>query len=260
MSLCLNPNCSSANPDGNKFCEKCRSKLFLQERYQAIKLIGQGGFGRTFKAVDYSKPSKPYCVIKQFFPSAQGTDTIEKASELFEKEAIQLEKLGKHPQIPELFAYLNHDDDRQYLVQEYIEGQNLEQELRSQGVFNEAKIKALLTDILPVLDFIHSQGVVHRDIKPENIIRRNSDKKAVLVDFGASKVVTPLNRSVTGTVIGSAEYVAPEQANGKANNPSDLYSLGVTCIYLLTQVSPFDLFDTSDHEWIWRQFLVNNNV
>jgi len=104
MSLCLNPNCSSANPDG-------------------------------------------------------------KASELFEKEAIQLEKLGKHPQIPELFAYLNHDDDRQYLVQEYIEGQNLEQELKSQGVFNEAKIKALLTDILPVLDFIHSQGVVHRDIK-----------------------------------------------------------------------------------------------
>ena len=260
MSLCLNPNCSSANPDGNKFCEKCRSKLFLQERYQAIKLIGQGGFGRTFKAIDYSKPSRPYCVIKQFFPSAQGTDTIEKASELFEKEAIQLEKLGKHPQIPELFAYLNHDDNRQYLVQEYIEGQNLEQELKSQGVFNEAKIKALLTDILPVLDFIHSQGVVHRDIKPENIIRRNSDKKAVLVDFGASRVVTHLNRSVTGTVIGSAEYVAPEQANGKANNPSDLYSLGVTCIYLLTQVSPFDLFDTSDHEWVWRQFLVNNNV
>ena len=260
MSLCLNPNCSSANPDGNKFCEKCRSKLFLQERYQAIKLIGQGGFGRTFKAIDYSKPSRPYCVIKQFFPSAQGTDTIEKASELFEKEAIQLEKLGKHPQIPELFAYLNHDDDRQYLVQEYIEGQNLEQELRSQGVFNEAKIKALLTDILPVLDFIHSQGVVHRDIKPENIIRRNSDKKAVLVDFGASKVVTHLNRSVTGTVIGSAEYIAPEQANGKPINLSDLYSLGVTCIYLLTEVSPFDLFDTSDHEWIWRQFLVNNNV
>ncbi|NCR13810.1 MAG: protein kinase [Microcystis aeruginosa G13-12] len=173
---------------------------------------------------------------------------------------MQLEKLGKHPQIPELFAYLNHDDNRQYLVQEYIEGQNLEQELKSQGVFNEAKIKALLTDILPVLDFVHSQGVVHRDIKPENIIRRNSDKKAVLVDFGASKVVTPLNRSVTGTVIGSAEYVAPEPANGKANNPSDLYSLGVTCIYLLTQVSPFDLFDTSDHEWVWRQFLVNNNV
>ena len=97
---------------------------------------------------------------------------------------------------------------------------------------------------MPVLDFIHSQGVVHRDIKPENIIRRNSDKKAVLVDFGASKVVTHLNRSVTGTVIGSAEYIAPEQANGKPINLSDLYSLGVTCIYLLTQVSPFDLFDT----------------
>jgi len=260
MSLCLNPDCLASNPDGNKFCQKCRSKLFLQERYQAIRLIGQGGFGRTFKAVDNSKPSKPYCVIKQFFPSAQGTDTIQKAAELFELEAIQLEKLGRHPQIPELFAHLTHDDNRQYLVQEYIEGQNLEQELKEKGVFNEAKIRALLTDILPVLDFIHSKGVIHRDIKPENIIRRASDNKAVLVDFGASKVVTPLNRSVTGTLIGSPEYVAPEQTNGKAINASDLYSLGVTCIYLLTQVSPFDLFDTSEHEWVWRQFLVNNPV
>ena len=168
--------------------------------------------------------------------------------------------MGKHPQIPELFAYLTHDDNRQYLVQEYIEGQNLEQELKSQGVFNEAKIKALLTDILPIVDFIHSQGVIHRDIKPENIIRRNSDKKAVLVDFGASRVVTPLNRSVTGTIIGSSEYIAPEQGLGKASNPSDLYSLGVTCIYLVTQVSPLDLFDISDHEWVWRQFLVDNKV
>lgn len=259
MSLCLNPDCLAANPDGSKFCQKCHSQLCLQDRYQAIKLIGQGGFGKTFKAVDNGKPSKPYCVIKQFFPSAQGTDTIQKAAELFKQEAVRLDQLGKHPQIPELFAYLTHDDNRQYLVQEYIEGQNLEQELREKGAFNEAKIKTLLTDILPVLAFIHSKGVIHRDIKPENIIRRASDNKAILVDFGAAKVVTPLNRSVTGTVIGSAEYVAPEQTNGKAINASDLYSLGVTCIYLLTQTSPFDLFDTSDHAWVWRQY-VNNPV
>jgi serine/threonine protein kinase len=102
--------------------------------------------------------------------------------------------------------------------------------------------------------------VIHRDIKPENIIRREVDNSLVLVDFGAAKVITPQNRSVTGTVIGSAEYIAPEQGNGKAVNASDLYSLGVTCIYLLTGISPFNLFDTGEHEWVWRQYLVNNPI
>lgn len=260
MSLCLNPDCSQKNAPTDKFCQKCRSKLILRERYRAIKLIGQGGFGKTFQAVDEDKPSKPYCVIKQFFPSAQGTATLQKAAELFKEEAIRLDSLGRHPQIPELYAYFTGEDRRQYLVQEYIEGQNLERELKEEGTFNEAKIRQLLAEILPILQFIHGKQVIHRDIKPENIIRRKADNKMVLVDFGAAKFVTPLNRSVTGTVIGSAEYVAPEQSNGKAVNASDLYSLGVTCIYLLTGISPFDLFDVGEHEWVWRQWLVNNPV
>ena len=171
-----------------------------------------------------------------------------------------MDELGKHPQIPELLAYFIHEDQRQYLVQEYIAGQNLEQELKSQGNFNQDKIRALLLDLLPVLDFIHQRQVIHRDIKPENIIRRAQDNKLVLVDFGAAKAVTPVNRSVTGTMIGSAEYVAPEQMNGKAVNASDLYSLGVTCLYLLSGISPFDLFDVGEHEWIWRDYLVNNSI
>ncbi|MFM7792879.1 MAG: protein kinase domain-containing protein, partial [Microcystis panniformis] len=93
-----------------------------------------------------------------------------------------------------------------------------------------------------------------------NIIRRRSDNKLILVDFGASKFMTIANLSLTGTVIGSAGYIAPEQSNGKAINSSDLYSLGVTCIYLLTGVSPFELFDVSEHEWVWRQHLINNPV
>jgi len=113
---------------------------------------------------------------------------------------------------------------------------------------------------LPILEFVHSKQVIHRDIKPENIIRRKSDNKLFLVDFGASKLVTPYNRSVTGTVIGSAEYVAPEQINGKAIYASDLYSLGVTCIYLLTGISPIDLFSTSEYQWVWRQYLGKNAV
>lgn len=260
MSLCLNPDCLHKNALKDNFCQKCRFQLLLRERYRAIKLIGQGGFGKTFQAIDEDKPSKPYCVIKQFFPSAQGTNTIQKAADLFREEAISLDNLGKHPQIPELYAYFTASDGRQYLVQEYIEGQNLEQELQTEGVFNEAKIKQVLVEILSVLDFIHAKRVIHRDIKPANIIRRQADNKLILVDFGAAKYVTIANGSITGTAIGSAGYVAPEQANGKAVNASDLYSLGVTCIYLLTGLSPFDLFDANEHEWVWRQHLINNPV
>ncbi|MDJ0556940.1 MAG: GUN4 domain-containing protein [Microcoleaceae cyanobacterium MO_207.B10] len=259
MSQCLNPDCLNQNPPKTKFCQKCGSKLLLAERYRAVKIIGQGGFGRTFKAVDEFKPSQPYCVIKQFFPQAQGTQNVEKAAELFAQEAVRLESLGKHSQIPELLAFFTQDN-RQYLIQEFIEGENLQQELEKVGAFNEAQILQLLNDLLPVLKFIHSQKVIHRDIKPENIIRRpnsGSGKKSelVLVDFGAAKYVSPNPLSVTGTVIGSTGYAAPEQAVGKAIFASDIYSFGVTCIHLLTQVLPFELFDVSENDWVWRDFL-----
>jgi formylglycine-generating enzyme required for sulfatase activity len=260
MNQCLNPDCLAVNLETHRFCQQCGQKLWLKDRYQALKLIGQGGFGKTFLAIDHDKPRKPSCVIKQFFPQGQGTGGLEKAAELFAEEAKRLDELGKHPQIPELLAYFIHEDQRQYLVQEYIAGQNLEQELKSQENFNQNKIRALLLDLLPVPDFIHQSQVIHRDIKPENIIRRAQDNKLVLVDFGAAKAVTPVNRSVTGTMIGSAEYVAPEQMNGKAVNASDLYSLGVTCLYLLTGISPFDLFDVGEHEWVWRDYLVDNSI
>ncbi|SKB14570.1 Genome sequencing data, contig C297 [Planktothrix sp. PCC 11201] len=261
MSKCLNPGCSQINSK-TAFCQKCGSKLLLTDRYRALEILGQGGFGRTFLAVDEQKPSQPYCVIKQFLPKDQGTNTQEKAGELFKQEAIQLEHLGKHQQIPELFAYLIQDN-RQYLVQEYIEGQNLLQELAQTGAFSETKIINLLGDLLPVLAFIHQKQVIHRDIKPENIIRRKSDNKLFLVDFGAAKAATHTALARTGTVIGSAQYTAPEQAIGKATFASDLYSLGVTCIHLLTNIEPFDLFDSSECDWVWRDYLtvkVNNTL
>ena len=261
MSKCLNPDCLQTNSK-TTFCQKCGSKLLLTDRYRALEILGQGGFGRTFLAVDEHKPSQPYCVIKQFLPQAQGTNNQEKAGELFKHEAIQLEHLGKHQQIPELFAYLIQDN-RQYLVQEYIEGQNLAQELAQTGAFSEDKIINLLGDLLPVLAFIHQKLVIHRDIKPENIIRRKSDNKLFLVDFGAAKAATITALAVTGTVIGSAQYTAPEQAMGKPTFASDLYSLGVTCIHLLTNIEPFDLFDVSESDWVWRDYLkvkINNTL
>ncbi|AKG22737.1 serine/threonine-protein kinase [Calothrix sp. 336/3] len=257
MSYCLNPQCPKPqNTNAGNFCLTCGSKLLLKERYRAIKPIGQGGFGRTFVAVDEDKPSKPRCVIKQFYPQAQGTSTVQKAVELFNQEAMRLDELGKHPQIPELLAYFTQDD-RQYLVQEFIDGQNLAQELADGGVYNEVRIRQLLDDLLPVLQFCHAQQVIHRDIKPENIIRRGSDRKPVVVDFGASKVVTHTALNRTGTSIGSPEYVAPEQIRGQAIFASDIYSLGATCLKLLTGRSPFDLYDINHDTWIWREYLAN---
>jgi Ca-activated chloride channel family protein len=181
------------NPREAHNCASCGSELILYQRYRAIKLIGQGGFGRTFLAIDESHQS--YCVIKQFFPQQQGNR--HKASELFRQEAERLKTLGNHGQIPKL---LDHFEDEQtlepslgekhtygnrYLIQEFIDGRNLAQELAEEGVFDAVKIRQLLENLLPVLDFIHSHDVIHRDIKPENIVRRYSKGKEelVLVDF-----------------------------------------------------------------------------
>lgn len=260
MRHCLNPGClHPSNPENHQFCIKCGQKLLLRERYWAQRILGQGGFGRTFLAVDEDKPSKPFCVIKQLLPQAQGTDNLDKAAELFAQEAEQLEQLGHHDQIPELLAYFT-DNDQQYLVQEFVNGATLAQELAENGVFSEQQIRKLLIDLLEILDFVHGQNVIHRDIKPENIIRRRSDGKFVLVDFGAAKVLSRSHYAVTGTVIGSAEYCAPEQAKGRAKLVSDLYSLGVTCIHLLTGKSPFDLCDFNEGKWGWRYYLNINFV
>ena len=254
MIQCLNPDCLFQNLSGyTKLCQKCGNKLLLGDRYGAQKIIGQGGFGRTFLAIDEYKPSKPPCVIKQFYPQFQGTSSIQKAAELFKLEAVRLEQLGKHSQIPELLAYFSQDE-RQYLVQEFIDGENLAEALESKGYFSETQIRNLLNNLLPVFEFIHSRQVIHRDIKPENIILRQ-DGQLVLVDFGAAKYATQTALAVTGTRIGTAGYTAPEQANGKAIYASDIYSLGVTCLCLLTEVEPIYLFDDSEFEWVWREHL-----
>lgn len=259
MSYCLNPNCPNPqNTNSEKFCLSCGYKLLLKERYRAMKPIGQGGFSRTFLARDEDKPSLPLCVIKQFYPQAQGTSTLAKAIELFNHEAMRLEELGKHRQIPELLAYFTQDD-RQYLLQEFIDGLNLGQELQQNGVYSETQIQHFLNELLRILQFCHQKQIIHRDIKPENIIRRQNPAKLrgqiVLVDFGASKVVTQASMQQTGTSIGSPEYVAPEQMRGRALFASDIYSLGVTCIHLLTGRSPFDLYDINNDVWLWRDYL-----
>ena len=254
MSLCL--ACGAANPLDTKFCSQCRTRLLIQDRYRALRVIGQGGFGKTFLAQDEGKPSKPKCVIKQFIYDDPAT--LREAQRLFEQEAVRLDDLGKHPQIPELLAHCEQEG-QQYLVQEFIDGENLLQELNRAGRFSEAKIKELLLDLLPVLQFIHAGQVIHRDIKPENIIRRRSDGRLVIVDFGAAKMASQTALAKTGTTIGSAGYAAPEQAFGKALYASDIYSLGVCCLHLLTDINPLTMYDPVEG-FVWRDFLPDRQV
>ncbi len=255
MSYCVTPGCFTPhNPDLARFCLSCGSKLLLRERYRSIQPIGRGGFGITFLAVDEDIPSKPRCVIKQLYLQSQGSLILKKAVQLFHQEAEHLDELGEHPQIPKLLAHFE-ENKRLYLVQELIEGETLEQELQRVGVFKETQIWELLQDVLPVLKFVHERQVIHRDIKPANIIRRRSDGKLVLIDFGVAKLISGTALLHTGTTVGSAEYMSPEQTKGKAFPASDLYSLGVTCIYLLTGISPFNLFDIINNRWAWRNYL-----
>ncbi|MEH2464372.1 serine/threonine-protein kinase [Nostoc sp.] len=215
-----------------------------------MKQIGKGGFCKTFLTVDEGQFPPVPCVVQELSPESE-------TSKSFQQKAQQLEELGKHPQIPALLAYFPQNGHF-YLVQEFIAGTNLAQVVEEEGAFNETQIWQLLEDVLPVFQFISDRNIIHRDIKPHNIIRRSPITKKgdlVIVDFSTAKILTEIDRLTSQTSTGSPEYAAPEQARGKAVFASDLYSLGVTCIYLLTQIPPFDLFDIANDCWVWQQYL-----
>jgi WD40 repeat protein len=260
MSYCINPVCPQPqNPDRTLFCQTCGFKLRLGDRYHLIRLLGQSRFTRTFLAVDtvepepdFSQPSSVIrqCVIRQFLPQTDGVK--QQAIAQFQQEIQALKILGHHPQIPALWDAFEQDGQF-YLVQEFVEGDSLAKIVQKQGSFSETQIWQILNDLLPVLQFIHQHQIIHRDIQPENIIYR-SNELPVLTDFGSAKIVTTTS-DFQPDQIGSPEYIAPEQTRGEAVFASDLYSLGVTCIYLLTQVSPFDLYDVTIDRWVWQDYL-----
>ncbi|BAS57655.1 serine/threonine protein kinase with WD-40 repeats [Leptolyngbya boryana NIES-2135] len=260
MTYCINPDCPQPqNPDGLDSCQTCGTTLIdrLRGRYRILEPLGQGGFGKTFLAADDDRLGTR-CVIKQFSPQLKGTKGLEKAIQLFEQEAVRLHELGEHPHIPTLLAYFEQDQ-RLYLVQQFIEGSTLSQELNKNGPFSEQKIREVLVRLLPLLKFVHDRNVIHRDITPANIIRRNIDGRLVLIDFGIAKVLSEENASKPGTKIGTEGYAPIEQLrNGKAYPASDLYSLGATCLYLLTQVRPEDLHDPLSGKWLWRERLASH--
>ncbi|MEM7713345.1 MAG: serine/threonine-protein kinase [Cyanobacteria bacterium P01_A01_bin.68] len=230
----------------------------LNNRYQVIQVLGAGGFGETFLAEDIHLPSRRRCVIKQLKPLADDPKTYEKIQQKFEREAATLEFLGEgSEQIPNLFAYFS-EDGLFYLVQEWIQGQTLTDIVENQGCLNEEAVKEILLSLLPVLEYVHSKGIIHRDIKPDNIILRNSNRKPVLIDFGAVKETVRTQISFSGNttksmVIGTPGYMPIEQAVGRAVFATDIYSLGLTAIYLFTGKHPQELeTNPQTGELIWE--------
>lgn len=221
--------------------------LLIQERYRLLKQIAEGGFGKTFFAVDEGEFPPVPCVVQQFWLQNQA----------FEQKVQQLEQLGKHPQIPTLLAHFQQEQYF-YLVREFIEGTDLASLVEEGGAFSEIQIWQLLERLLPVVKFIHDRNIIHGDIKPQNIIFRSSpttsEREVVLIDFTTAQFGTAIDFITTESGTGSPEYASPEQVKGKPVFASDLYSLGVICIYLLTQIPPFDLLDLNNC-WVWRQYL-----
>ncbi|MBE9186037.1 pentapeptide repeat-containing protein [Microcoleus sp. LEGE 07076] len=262
MSYCVNPGCPHPQnpPDSIVQCQTCGARLLLRGRYQVIQPLGQGGFGATFLAKDISLPGQPSCVVKQLRPSSSSPRILEMARELFKREAKTLGQLGDHPQVPRLLDYFE-TEGQFYLVQEYVKGSTLKQEVKQSGRFNESDVKNFLLEILSVVQYIHSQGVIHRDIKPANIIRRTQDNHLVLIDFGAVKdqvsqtmLVDPADQGAnTKFSVGTFSFAPPEQMALRPIFASDIYALGMTCLYLLTGKSPKDLdFDSVTGEIVWQ--------
>ncbi|ESA34424.1 serine threonine protein kinase [Leptolyngbya sp. Heron Island J] len=230
----------------------------LQNRYRIVRLLGQGGFGRTYLTKDQGRFDEE-CVIKEFMPPGGSDRFSSKAAQLFQREAEILYQIS-HPQIPQFRASFEQDQ-RLFLVQDHIEGLTYREILQQRPgqAFSETEIRAFLGQLLPVLLHIHDRGIIHRDISPDNIILRRSDQKPVLIDFGVVKeVVTRLQTgttSVQATTVGKAGYAPSEQLqSGRAYPSSDLYALAVTVLVLMTGKEPHELFDDGSLSWNWRPF------
>lgn len=266
MSYCFNPTCSHPkNSASSQKCQSCGSPLLLTGKcgqYRAVRQLGQGGFGATFLGQNEVLPGNPSCVIKQLRPSGTAPQVLEMARDLFEREAKTLGKIGNHPQIPRLLDYFEQVQQF-YLVQEYISGATLQQEIKKTGCYSEAGVKQFLSEILPLVQYIHELKVIHRDIKPANLIRRSQDARLVLIDFGAVKnQVSQVNpnpsgqTALTAYAIGTPGFAPPEQMAMRPVYSSDIYALGVTCIYLLTGKTPKDLpYNPTTGEIMWEQLV-----
>ncbi|MCP6758596.1 MAG: protein kinase [Fischerella sp. CENA71] len=226
----------------------------LRGRYEIIKQLGKGWFAETYLAKDKDLPGNPYCVVKRLKPKSTDPFLLQTAKRLFEQEAQVLYQLGNHDQIPRLLAHFQENEDF-YLVQEYIEGNVISLELKTDSKWSEEKVIGFLEDVLNILKYVHQQNVIHRDIKPANLMRRTSDNKLVLIDFGAVKQISALAANLQGKTIaiGTPGYMPHEQNNGQPKFNSDIYAVGLIAIQALTGILPEHLpRDPNSSRIFWR--------
>ena len=245
----------------SKLGQLCGSKTLFRDRYAILRILGRGGFGVTFLARNVSLPGHPLCVIKQLCPKVSNPRSWQKAKERFEKEAKTLGQLGNHSQIPMLLDYFEMAEEF-FLVQEYVRGCTLTREVRRNGTLSEAAVKKFLHEILPVLQYVHKNHVIHRDIKPHNLLRCEDDGRLVLIDFGAVKeelaLIGEIEEKTTATTnfVGTMGFAPPEQFSLRPVYSSDIYALGITCLYLLSGKAPLEFdYDTNTGEICWQKQL-----
>lgn len=237
-----------------------RAGHLFRDRYRVVRVLAAGGFGITYLAQDGAIPGSPLCVIKQLCPKVSNQLALERAKRRFRQEALMLSRLGSHSQIPRLLDYFTVNQEF-YLVQEFVPGEVLTKEVRRRGRQSEAQVRRFLHEILPVVRFIHRRRIIHRDIKPPNIIRCKDDGRLVLIDFGAVRECladlegggyqAPLTQFV-----GTPGFAPPEQRAMRPTFGSDIYALGMTCLFLLTGKTPME-FDTCPKtgDVIWRHLV-----
>ncbi|MEM7555138.1 MAG: bifunctional serine/threonine-protein kinase/formylglycine-generating enzyme family protein [Cyanobacteria bacterium P01_A01_bin.84] len=234
--------------------------IVLRDRYKILQALSSGGFGQTYLAKDLDLPGQPKCVVKHLKPKNTHPSVLEMGKVLFYKEAKYLYSLGQQSeQIPRLFAHFEEKGEF-YLVQEFIDGCDLNAEITSGKKFTEVEVIRLLKEILEPLAFVHQQNIIHRDIKPSNLMRRYEDGKIFLIDFGALKEINTLETDTQGQItttiaIGTPGYMPPEQANGKPKLCSDVYAAGMIAIQALTNITPQQLpEDSRNGEVVWRDW------
>jgi len=221
----------------------------LRMRYRIREHLVSTEYSNTYLAEDENLPDRPLCLVKRLKTQSERT------SQLFDRETRVVYRLGKHDRIPELLARFE-EDGYFYLVSQFIEGQPLYQELIEGQPWEEHQVIALLKDILEVLVFVHKQDVIHRDVHPQNLIRRTSDGKIVLIDFGAVKEINTSQNSIgqTKSCGGTQQdYIPPEQAIGSPKLCSDIYAVGLIGIQALTGMRPKQLRVDNLGNLIWQK-------
>ncbi|NER34320.1 MAG: protein kinase [Oscillatoria sp. SIO1A7] len=275
MISCQNPDCpNSGDTAQTDICPSCGLPLvLLKDRYRPIpppfpesdRMVGMGSI--AYLAEDIQDRDKARAIEQWVLPIADPI-ALENIQEDFFASAKELQKLGEHSQIRRVLDYFADNGSERplpsswglhlYLVEEYIEGQTLNEELTQRGAFSEAQIRKLLQNLLPVLDFIHQQDLVHRDIKPKNILRDRENGNLIPINFSIAKHLSAKAMPQLGIAVGSLGYIPLEQLEGKEANPaSDLYSLGCTCFELLGDIRPWELWKSRGYGWIedWRNYL-----